>query len=223
MTTIYLIIMKSNSNMPIRILLVDDHKIILDSLSLLFDLTEGIHVVGTLNDSRHVIDFLEEHEVDVLVTDLTMPYKDGIQLSFEVKQHFPEMKILMLTVNDAPDRIQDAYKAGISGYVMKKAGREELEKAIATVASGQMHFSQEVMRSILTTAPEDNQKQVLAKLTKRELEIIRLMVAEKSSAEIANDLFISVGTVETHRHNIFKKLGVKNAIGVVKFALKYDL
>ncbi|MEZ5044547.1 MAG: response regulator transcription factor [Saprospiraceae bacterium] len=207
----------------IRILLVDDHQIILDSLGLLFDLMDGITLVNTLNDSRKVLDFLEKNEIDILITDMSMPYVNGIELSFQVKEKYPDLKILMLTVNDQGDRIQDAFKAGISGYVMKKAGRLELEKAIRTVAAGQLHFSQEVMRSLLSTKEGDDQFEKIKHLTKREVEIIKLIVREYSSAEIAEKLYISLGTVETHRHNIFKKLDVKNAIGLVKFALKYKL
>ncbi len=207
----------------IRILLVDDHQIILDSLGLLFDLMDGISLVATLNDSRKVLDVLGEKEVDILITDMSMPYMNGIELSFQVKEKYPDLKILMLTVNDQGDRIQDAFKAGISGYVMKKAGRVELEKAIRTIAAGQLHFSQEVMRTLLSTKEGDDQFEKIKHLTKRELEIIKLIVREYSSAEIAEELFISQGTVETHRHNIFKKLDVKNAIGLVKFALKYKL
>lgn len=207
----------------IRILLVDDHQIILDSLGLLFDLMEGISLVGTVNDSRKVLGLLEEQNVDILITDMSMPYMNGIELSFQVKEKYPDMKILMLTVNDQGDRIQDAFKAGISGYVMKKAGRIELENAIRTIAAGQLHFSQEVMRTLLSTKEGDDQFEKIKHLTKREVEIIKLIVREFSSAEIAEKLFISQGTVETHRHNIFKKLDVKNAIGLVKFALKYKL
>lgn len=207
----------------IRVLLVDDHQIILDSLELLFELMEGIQVVGTLHDSRKVIEFLNKNEIDLLITDLTMPFLDGIELSFRVKEAFPDMKILMLTVNDQPDRIQDAFKAGISGYVMKKAGREELEVAIKNTMSGQLHYGQEVMKALLTSSDSEDHEAKLKQLTKRELEIIKLIVKEYSSAEIAEQLFISLGTVETHRHNIFKKLQVKNSIGVVKFALKYKL
>ncbi len=100
---------------PIRVFLVDDHQIILDSLELLFELMEGVEVVGTVNDSRKVLPALQEQEVDVLITDLTMPFLDGVELSFQVKEAIPDMKILMLTVNDQGDRIRDAFKAGISG------------------------------------------------------------------------------------------------------------
>ena len=207
----------------IKILLVDDHKIILDSLSLLFNLMDGIHLAGTINDSRKVMDFLDEHEVDVLLTDLTMPYLNGIQLSFMVKEKYPDLKIIMLTVNDNPELILDAYKAGISGYVMKKAGKDQLERAIRKVNEGELHFSNEVMKLILSGKQTDENREKSKLLTKRELEIIKLLVKEKSSSEIASELFISLGTVETHRHNIFKKIGVKNIVGVVKFALKYNL
>lgn len=208
---------------PIRVMLVDDHQIILDSLDLLFGLMEGVEVVATQNDSRKVLKMLTEIEIDLLITDLTMPYINGIELSFRVKEKYPDLKILMLTVNDQGDRIQDAFKAGISGYVMKKADRQELEKAIRTVASGQLHFSQEVMRSLLAVNENEDQTDKMKHLTKREIEIIKLIVQEHSSAEIADQLFISLGTVESHRHNIFKKLNVKNSIGLVKFALKYKL
>ena len=207
----------------IKILLVDDHKIILDSLGLLFNLMDDIQLLGTLSDSRKVLDFMDEHPVDILITDLTMPYINGIDLSFKVKERFPQQKIIMLTVNDSPDLILDAYKAGISGYVMKKAGKDELEKAIKSVYNGELHFSNEVMKLILSGQQADVNRDKTKLLTKREIEIVKLMVQEKSSAEIAKELFISLGTVETHRHNIFKKIGVKNVVGVVKFALKYNL
>jgi DNA-binding NarL/FixJ family response regulator len=207
----------------IRVMLVDDHQIILDSLALLFDLMEGIDLVASNNDSRKVVDILATTDVDVLITDMNMPYVSGIELSFLVKEKFPDIKILVLTVIDHGDRIHAAFKAGISGYVMKKADRKELETAIRTVASGQLHYSQEVMKSLLLSHDDEDHQEMLKHLTKREIEIIKLIVQEHSSSEIAEKLFISTGTVETHRHNIFKKLNVKNSIGLVKFALKYSL
>lgn len=208
----------------IKVLIVDDHKLILDSLSLLLGLLDEIEIVGTIDDSRKVVSFLETHQVDLVLTDLNMPYMDGIELSFKIKEVFPEMKILMLTVNDSHDLISNAFKAGISGYVMKKAGREELANAINTVYNGNLYYSQDVMKVILQGGHEDNDSNAKIKsLTKRELEIIKLMAMEKTSSDISSELFISLGTVETHRHNIFKKLGVKNIVGVIKFALKYKL
>lgn len=208
-----------------RIVLVDDHRIIIDSLSVLFDTMQGVEVVGTFDDSRQVLPFLRKTPVDVLITDLTMPFLDGIALTAQVKQVFPELKVLMLTVNDTPDLIRDAFLAGVAGYVVKKAGRKELERAIHAVAKGDLYYSQEVMATILAgqDAGKLNDKAILRSLTQRELEILRLLVAEKSSSQIADELYISSGTVENHRYNIFKKLGVSNVVGAVKFAIKYKL
>lgn len=209
--------------MPIKIYLVDDHKIILDSLSMLLGMIDDFEIVGTCYDSRKVVEDIAKKEIDVLITDLSMPHHDGIQLSFKLKEHYPDLKILMLTVNDDTSLIVEAFQAGISGYVMKKAGRQEMEKAIKTVHSGDLYYSQEVMKVILRGKGVDLETEQIKLLTKREIQIIRLMLQEKSSAEIAAELFISPGTVETHRHNIYKKLQVKSVVGLVKFGIKHNL
>ncbi|HRV85542.1 MAG TPA: response regulator transcription factor [Saprospiraceae bacterium] len=216
--------MKNNT---IRIALVDDHQIILDSLSLLFNMIEGVEVVATFNDPRQVVESLKKELPDILITDFSMPYMNGVQLTLQLKEAYPDLKIIMLTVADQGEAVQDAYRAGVSGYVMKKADRKELELAVKMVAGGQMYFNQEVMKSLLTQPSTHHQdlhaEEKLSQLTKRELEIIQLIAQEMSSVEIAEKLFISVGTVETHRHNIMRKLDVKNVIGVIKFAIKYGL
>ncbi|MCU0338583.1 MAG: response regulator transcription factor [Spirosomaceae bacterium] len=212
--------------MPTRVLITDDHQIVLDSLSLLISTIPSMEVVGTLNDSRKVLDFLDVNEVDVLVTDLSMPYLTGVDLTLQVRSTFPHVKILMLTVSEDADTIRKAFQAGISGYVMKKANRAELERALTTVANGDKYFSEAVMKELLspsaTQAANDIPAEPVA-VTARELEIIRLIAQELSTTEIAERLFISVGTVETHRHNILRKLDVKNAIGIIKYAIKHKL
>ena len=206
----------------IKVLIVDDHKIILDSLSLLINLMD-IEVVGALDDSRKVIPFLDNNHVDVLMTDLNLPYMSGIELSHNVRESHPDVNILMLTVNDKPSLISDAFKMGIKGYVMKKAKRDELERAIKTVAKGELYYGQEVMQALLTDNGEEKSSAKFESLTKREIEVIKLIAEEKSSSEIAGLLFISKGTVEVHRNKIFKKLGVRNVVGVIKFAMKNNL
>jgi len=212
----------------IRVLLTDDHEIILDSLSLLLSRIEGIDVVGTLNDSRDVVNFLDVNDVDILLTDMDMPLLDGIQLTLRVRQQFPQVKVLMLTVSEDADSIREAFRAGISGYVMKKAGKLELERALKTVARGEKYFSESVMSQLValpmtSVRTTDEAPAPLSPLTDREIEIIRLIAQELSTNTIADKLFISPGTVETHRHNILRKLGVKNSIGIIKYALKNGL
>lgn len=214
--------------MSLRVLITDDHQILLDSLSLLISTIPGVEIAGTVNDSRKVLHVLENDEIDVLVTDFNMPHLTGIDLTLQVREKFPKLKILMLTVSEDADTIRQAFQAGISGYVMKKANRAELERAITTVASGDKYFSEAVMKELLSPASmqapahEDIPSTPIA-VTSRELEIIKLIAQELSTTEIAERLFISVGTVETHRHNILRKLNVKNAIGIIKYAMRHKL
>ena len=214
--------------MSLRVLITDDHQILLDSLSLLISTSPGVEIAGTVNDSRKVLHVLENDEIDVLVTDFNMPHLTGIDLTLQVREKFPKLKILMLTVSEDADTIRQAFQAGISGYVMKKANRAELERAITTVASGEKYFSEAVMKELLSPASmqapahEDIPSTPIA-VTSRELEIIKLIAQELSTTEIAERLFISVGTVETHRHNILRKLNVKNAIGIIKYAMRHKL
>ena len=212
----------------IRVLLTDDHEIILESLSLLLSRIDGVEVIGMLNDSRQVVDFLHGHEVDVLMTDMDMPNLNGINLTLKVRQSFPQLRILMLTVSEDADSIREAFRAGISGYVMKKAGKPELERALRTIARGEKYFSESVMTQLVAlpmelVRPSDEAPALLTPLTDREIEIIRLVAQELSTNAIADRLFISPGTVETHRHNILRKLGVKNSIGIIKYALKHGM
>lgn len=214
--------MKKDEN--IKIILVDDHQMIIDSLRLLFNMMEGIEVVATEHDSRKVLDLLKVHEVDVLVTDYRMPHIDGLKLTSLVKQQYPDIKILILSVNEDSKEIQNAFNAGASGYILKRASRKVLEDAVKDVAADKMYFGQYAMKAILsednTTPSTESYVKLASSLTKREIEIVKLLVDELSSGDIAQKLHISQGTVETHRHNILRKLNVKTTVGVIKFALK---
>lgn len=209
-----------------RILLIDDHQVILESLKLLLRTLDNIEVVGTLNDSRVVADFLKENEVDLVITDYNIPYLNGIDLTLLIKSTFPKIKVLLLTmVEDAPN-IRGAIKAGVNGYILKKTGRDEIEKAIERIMSGKKYFSEAVIDEL--AANDDNdlnnaQPETIQHLTEREIEVLRLIAMEFSSQEIADKLFISLSTVETHRRNLFQKLNVKSAIGLAKYALKHGL
>lgn len=210
---------------PIKTFLVDDHEMILDSLKLLLNLSDEIAIVGTEVDSRKVVERLKDEDVDVLVTDYRMPYIDGLQLTRQIKEQFPNISVLVLTVNEEAADIQDAYQSGALGYMMKKASRKELEEAIKTVAKGEKFFSREAMEAMMSPKVRNEESNAMMRkkvegLTKREVEIVQLLAQEMSSAEIAKQLFITAGTVESHRHNILRKLDVKSTIGVIKFALK---
>lgn len=213
---------------PMRILIVDDHEIFLDSLSLLVATFADVEVLGNCKNASEAISFIEKNEIDLLITDYKMPQMTGIELTIFVRQHFPNIKVLMLSVSEEAEMIREAFQAGVWGYMMKRAGKAELQKAIQTIANGQKYFSEsvvfELMRLGLTdNVPKEEISQEFTQLTEREIEIIRLITKELSSQAIAEKLFIAPKTVETHRHNILKKLGVKNTVGIIKYAIKNGL
>jgi DNA-binding NarL/FixJ family response regulator len=209
-----------------KLLLIDDHQVLLDSLKLLFRSITNVEVVGVINDSREVKKFLENHEVDILVSDLHMPYFSGIDLTLQLRKSHPNLRILLLTMAEDALHIREAIRAGVHGYVLKKTGKEELEKAILRLMEGKKYYSEAVIDEIAASADEDlndAQPETIEHLTVREIEILKHITLEKSTSEIAEILFISISTVETHRANLMKKLNVKSAIGMVKYAIKHGL
>jgi DNA-binding NarL/FixJ family response regulator len=211
-----------------RILIADDHEIFLDSLSMLIATFPDVEVIGNCKNALEVLDFLQNQTIDLLVTDYKMPQMSGIELTLQLRQKYPKIKVLMLSVSEEAEMIREAFQAGVWGYMMKKSGKAELQKAIECIKNGQRYFSEsvvfELMRLGLTdNIPQNEISQEFNQLTEREIEIIRLISKELSSQEIAEKLFIAPKTVETHRHNILKKLGLKNTVGLVKYALKNGL
>jgi DNA-binding NarL/FixJ family response regulator len=209
-----------------KILIVDDHQVLLDSLQLLFRSMDNIEVVGVLNDSRSVENFIIANPVDLIVLDLHMPHINGIDLTYKLRMINASLKILLLTMADDATNIREALKAGVNGYVLKNTGRDELQKAIIKLMDGKKYYSEAVIDELAATAGDDlnnAQPQTIEYLTPREIEILKLITEEKSTAEIADLLFISVSTVESHRASLMKKLSTKSSIGMVKFALKHGI
>ena len=208
-----------------RVLLIDDHQIVLESLSLLLSSFEGMTVAGTYSDGRDAIEYYRDQGADIIITDMRMPIMNGVQICAEVRKINPDVKVLMLTMVEDARQIREAIKIGVNGYVLKMADADELLLAIKTVLDGKRYFSDEVVIELavgkdeaLTTKPG-----TFAKLTLRELEILRLVGKEMSTNEIAEKLFISVPTVETHRRNLMQKIGAKSVVGMVLFAVKHEL
>ena len=211
-----------------KILIADDHLIVAESLSILINMMADFEVVGTVKNGWEVLTFLETNEVNVVLSDLHMPLMNGIETTIRLREKFPHVKIILLTMAEEAAIIKEALVAGIDGYMMKNIEKKELETAIRRVVSGQKYFSETV---VMRLAEMPNQATPSGKdeigehipLTPREIEIMQLIIQELTNAEIAERIFISPTTVETHRRNLMKKLGVSSALGLMKYALKHGL
>lgn len=210
--------LKSTSPNPVKVILADDHKFILETLEILAGDLPQIQVVMTCQNGQEVMDFLKDSHADLVITDLRMPEMDGLTMARNIQQFYPNVKVMVLTMSDEMDSLRQAVQGGVVGYVLKKAGISEIKEAIEIVISGGKYFDQENLFRLLRQPAS-----VEPLLSGRELDIIRLIAKEATTPEIAESLFISEKTVETHRRNIINKLGVKNSVGVILYAAKRGL
>lgn len=209
----------------ISVYLVDDHQIMLDGIKALLSNDKVIDIAGESIRCKEAFEMISICKPDVILTDIHMPDMNGIEFSRLVKNNFPEIKIIALSMSAEEALISDMLEAGASGYLVKNIGKEELREALIRVVSGEVYFSPEVAaqlsKALLNSRNRD--KEPVVKLTQRELEIVRLIAKEYSNEQIANALFISERTVETHRKNIFRKTKIKGVIGLLKFAMENKL
>ncbi len=215
--------LSSMKNGKITLALVDDHQIVIDGLMSLLKGHDKFRFAFATTDSSEVVQKLAETPVDILLTDVMMPKLPGNELAKKVKQHFPGVRILALSMSGQGDLVNEMINdADISGYVLKNIGKQELIKALEKIASGGIYFSEEVIDELQRTSQRKKQKEE-AHLTDREIEIIRLIEKEYNNKQIAEELFISERTVETHRKNIFRKTNTNSVIGLVKYAYEHKL
>lgn len=203
--------------------LVDDHQIVIDGLISLLKGHEDFAFAFATTDPTEVISLLKQHKVDILLTDVMMQKMPGNQLAREVRKQFPAIKILALSMSGEGDMVNDMINdSDISGYVLKNIGKQELLTALDTIAKGNIYFSEEVIAELQRTSSRKKQNEE-AHLTQREIEIIVLIEKEYNNKQIAEALFISERTVETHRKNIFRKTNTNSVIGLVKYAYEHKL
>jgi len=209
---------------PIRLLLVDDHELFLEGIISLIEDEDFVQIIGTATNGYLALDSIRLDQPDVLITDLSMPVMGGIELVQKVKSEFPDVKILVLTMHNDRPTISEIMMAEAEGYVLKNTDREELVKALKKVSDGGTFYCNEVVEVLLERLMEQKRKEeIKVSLTEREQEVLKLIAEEKSSEEIANQLFISRRTVETHRKNMLKKAEVNTVIGLLKYGVRYGL
>lgn len=200
----------------IKVHIVDDHQMMLDGLKALLSGEASIQIIGESNNGKIAFDKILIAQPDVLITDISMPEMNGLELTRAVKEKFPKIKILALSMFGERNTISEMLEAGINGYILKNTGKQELLSAVTKVAEGGMFFSDEVSEELMKPAQMENKHDETVSLTPREIEIVRLIEKEYSNAQIAETLFISERTVETHRKNIFRKTNTKSVVGLIK-------
>ena len=199
------------------ILLVDDHRIFLEGLKNLIQ--EPFHVKEIANSGKEALELIKSSEFDVMITDYEMPGINGLELVKAVRATQPEIKIIVLSMHDDPSVIKELLRTGVLGYLLKNNTYKNLSEALQKVIEGKRFLSDEIAE-LLINSPEEEEKGVL---TSREIEILRLVAKEFNSRQIAEILFISERTVETHRKNILKKTGASNLVGLIKYAYANNL
>ena len=210
----------------INVIIVDDHQMFIDGIKSLLKGEKEVCVIGEALNGKILVELLKYKIPDIVLMDINMPEMDGIEATKYLTANLPQIKIIMLSMHSNTEFIAGLIEAGASGYILKNTGKKELLEAIHRVADGKTHFSGEITQLMMDSfknPARKTHKPELMQLTDREKEVLKLIAEECSTKEIAEKLFISPNTVETHRKNLFSKLKVKNLAGLVKYALQTGL
>jgi DNA-binding NarL/FixJ family response regulator len=212
-----------------KILIVDDHEVVRDGLKNILTSLDNISIAGEAGNGEDAVKMYSSLKPDLVIMDISMPGMNGIEATRVIKEKDPDARILILTMHDNQEYLNQIIRSGAKGFILKNTDKEELLDAVKTVASGDNFFSKDISKLIIDnyirTAKEseknDGYKEV--PLTKREIEILKLIASGYSNQEIANILYISYNTVDTHRKNIMHKLSIKNTAGLVRYAIEKGL
>ncbi len=208
----------------INIMICDDHQIFIDGLKAGLEDADNICIAATSNNGENVMDQLDQRAIDVILMDVELPNRNGVELTSMIASKHPAIKVIMLTMHDDHKIIDQAVKAGARGYLIKNTTIAEIEEAIKTVYNDHPYFKGGVLNKIIefSNDPKDANN-LIQLLTERELQILVLIAKGKSNQEFAESLFISIHTVHSHRKNIIKKLGVNNTAELISFAYQNQL
>ena len=214
----------------IKVHIADDHQILIDGVKAVLNLEPNMEVPGYSLNGVEVIDWFKENEADVLILDINMPEMDGIEVLKQLKKNSIKCEVIVLSSYDDIKLVKEVLQMGAKGFVPKKSAGEHIVNAVNNVAKGQQYFTDDVkekmMQTLLNGQSKDDGSQdgvLISSLTKREVQVLKLVAQQYSTREIANELHISESTVETHRKNLMKKVKVKNSVGLAIFALKNEV
>ena len=208
------------------ILLVEDHTIVRDALKFYFDGDPEYQVKGEASNGREALELMKKGAFNIILTDINMPLMSGVELLAEIRKDYPDQKVLVLSMFDDLGHIKKMLSLGANGYVLKDTRKDELTFAIQTIIEGETYFAREVYQKVIDSMSGMKSRQRLTfetELTSREKEVLQLVLKELSNQEIADQLFISVRTVEGHKRSLLSKTGCKNTVGLVMYALEHQL
>lgn len=209
-------------NAPIKILIADDHQMFIDGIKALLNEITHIQIVGQAINGKEVIEKLNNYSPDIVLMDIGMAELNGIETTEWITKNYPNIKVIALTMYDDHNRIMKMLKAGVKGYILKNTSKNELIEAIKAVASGETYLTKQVAASVIKESSQPHHNPI-SLLTKREIQIIKLVVKSMTSKEIADELALSELTVTTHRKNAMQKLELKNVAALVKFSIDNNL
>ena len=212
-----------------KLLLVDDHKLIRDAIRSYLEGDDEFEIVDEAGNGQEALVLLKSVQVDVVLMDIQMPVMNGIDCTKKIKELYPDIKVLSLSMLKDNQFIKQMLAAGATGYILKNSGEEEVKKGIRAVNNGETFYSAEVaeivMQSMMkgSNIKRSNKLVVDLPLSSREKEVLYLIIKEKTNQEIADDLFISPRTVDAHKRNLLEKTGSKNIAGLVLYAIEKNL
>jgi two-component system response regulator NreC len=212
--------------MNLKIMLADDHKVLLDGLRALLSQVKGLSVAATAQTGREALRLADELEPDIVIMDIGMPDMNGIEATRRIVSSHPGTKVIALSVHSESKYVTEMIRAGASGYVLKQCAFEEIERAIEAVALHQAYLSPGVAREVFRrlSEPETRQREsAFSMLSSREREILQLLAEGKTAREVAETVNISVKTVDTHKQNVMKKLNLGSFAELVKYAVRQGL
>ena len=216
-----------------RILIADDHDVVRSGLRVLLRTSPDFSIVGEASDGEEAVRLTEKSTPDVVIMDISMPTLDGIAATKIIKERFPDVKVIILTVHEDEEYAYQVLRAGASGYVLKNAGKKDIFRAIESAMSGERFFSPGISKIIVESFIKRADEQPAAKiapktspdrqLTNRETEVLKYIAMGYTNRQIADTLFLSFRTVNTHRANIMQKLGIHETAGLVRHAINLGL
>ncbi|MGB1308691.1 MAG: response regulator [Oceanihabitans sp.] len=201
----------------IRLAIAEDHQSLIDGLELLLKYEEDISIIGTANNGENLLKIVRLKQPNVVITDIRMPKMDGITATKKIKKEFPTTKVLAFSMFDQQDAIEQMLEAGASGYILKNSSLEEVLQAIKTIYKGETYFDKSIDTNALGKENGNSKKGLL---TKRQIEILHLVAQGKTSRQIAEHLFIGVHTVDTHRKNMIRILGLHGKGELMRYAIE---